>query len=35
MFWSNFIDLQYPFMFKYQVDLNKYVKFLNPILKKN
>ena len=34
MLWSTFIDLQHQFVFKYQVDPNKYVKFLIQILKK-
>ena len=28
MFWSTFISLQHLFMFKYQFDTEKYVKFL-------
>ena len=34
MFGSVFIALQHSFMFKYQVDKEKYVKFLIPIHKK-
>ena len=35
MFWSTFIALQQPFMFKYQVDKDTYVKFLIQIHQTN
>ena len=35
MFLSIFNDLQYPFIFKYQVDKDKYVKFFIPIHQTN
>ena len=35
MFWSTGIALQHPFMFKYQVDEDKYVNFLIPIHQSN
>ena len=35
MLWSTFIDWQHPFIFKYQVDKDKYVKFLIPIYQTN
>ena len=35
MFWSTLIALPHTFMFKYQVDNNKYVKFFIPIHQPN
>ena len=35
MFWSTFIDLQHPFIFKYQFDKDKYVMFFIPIHQTN
>ena len=31
MFWSTFPNLQHPFIFKYQIDKDKYVNFHIPI----